>query len=151
MSVRIGRGRALLATALLLWLVLLAACAPGNVAPATLRVLTPTADPVATRSTADALSHIHNAAADDMPLSASITFTADITYDQATAILRGHVYPWTCDEPRSNVPPSAAEQLANFARWHSLNMFYPAWDELVRIAASPQVVSVEGGALYPCP
>ncbi|HEU4784518.1 MAG TPA: hypothetical protein VFS83_14350 [Ktedonobacterales bacterium] len=151
MTWRMGRIQAWLATALLLWL---AACAPGVVAPAVPAVLhspTPTTFPNATRSVADALSHIHNASADDMPLSASITFTADTTFDQATAILRGHVYPWTCDEPRSNVPPSVAEQHANFARWHSLNMFYPAWDELVRIAASPQVVSVEGGTLYPCP
>jgi hypothetical protein len=148
---RTGRVRALLAMALLLWLVLLAACAPANVAPAILHSPTPTAGSVATRSAAGALSHIHNASANNMPLSATITFTADTTYDQATAILRGHVYPWTCDEPRSNVPPSAAEQLANFATRHSLNMFYPAWDELVRIATSPQVVSVEGGALYPCP
>ena len=148
MAWRMGRIHALLATTLLLWL---AACAPGMVAPATLHSLTPTAVPVSTRSAANALSHIHNASADNMPLSASITFTADTTYDQATAILRGHVYPWTCDEPRSNVPPSLAVQQANFAAWHSLNMFYPAWDELVRIAASPQVVSVEGGALYPCP
>ncbi len=148
MTWRTGRIQALLASALLL---VLAACAPGTVAPATLHSPTSTALPASTRSAADALSHIHNASADDMPLSASITFTADTTYDQATAILRGHVYPWTCDEPRSNLPPSTAEQLANFARWHSLNMFYPAWDELVRIASSSQVVSVEGGALYPCP
>ena len=148
MTWRAGRVQALLASALLL---VLAACAPGTVAPATLQSPTPTAAAASTRTTADALSHIHNASADDMPLSASITFTADTTYDQAAAILRGHVYPWTCDEPRSNVPPSVAEQLANFAAWHSLNMFYPAWDELVRITSSPQVVSVEGGALYPCP
>ncbi len=140
--------QALLATALLL---LVAACAPGNVAPAVLHSPTLTVVPASTRLAADALSRIHNASADDMPLSATVIFTADTTFDQATAILRGHVYPWTCDEPRSNVPPSVAEQLANFAARHSLNMFYPAWDELVRIAASPQVVSVEGGALYPCP
>lgn len=151
MGRRIGWVQTLLATALLLWLLLLAACAPGTVAPSMLHSPAPTAFPVSTRSAADALSHMHNASADDMPLSASIIFTADTTYDQATAILRGHVYPWTCDEPRSNVPPSVAEQRANFATSHSLNMFYPAWDELVRIAASPQVVSVEGGALYPCP
>lgn len=148
MSWRIGRVTPLLAMMLLL---LLAGCAPGTVAPATSRTPTSTATTVSTRTTADALSHIHNASADDMPLSASITFTADTTFDQATAILRGHVYPWTCDEPRSNVPPPLAEQHARFARWHSLNMFYPTWDELVRIAASPRVVSVEGGALYPCP
>jgi hypothetical protein len=97
------------------------------------------------------LSHIHNASPKDWSLFASITFTADTTYDQAQAILRGHVYPWTCDEPRSNVPPPAAELRANFAAGHYLLMSYPTWDELMRIASSPQVVSVEGTPLYPCP
>ena len=146
MTRRTGQIRALLATALLLWL---AACAPGNVASAALHSPTPTAHPVSTRPAADALSHIHNASADDMPLSASITFTADTTYDQATAILRGHVYPWTCDEPRSNTPP-LAELRANFAAGHYLLMSYPTWDELTRIASSLRVVSVEGTPLYPC-
>ena len=148
MAPRIGLVKPLL---LALTLLLVAACAPEIALPATSHALAPKATTVSTRTTADALTHIHNASADNMPLSATITFTADTTFDQATAILRGHVYPWTCDEPRSNVPPPLAEQLANFAARHSLNMFYPAWDELVRIAASPQVVSVEGGALYPCP
>ena len=148
MAPRIGLVKPLL---LALTLLLVAACAPGTALPATSHALAPTATTVSTRTTADALTHIHNASAGNMPLSATITFAADTTFDQATAILRGHVYPWTCDEPRSNVPPPVAEQLANFAKWHSLNMFYPAWDELVRIAASPRVVSVEGGALYPCP
>jgi hypothetical protein len=145
---RMGRIHALLAMALLL---LLAACAPGTAAPVMLHSPTPTAVPSATRSAADALSHIHNASADNMPLSASITFTADTTYDQATAILRGHVYPWTCDEPRSDEPPPLAVLHANFAKSHGLLMSYPTWDELVRIASSPQVVSVEGTSLYPCP
>ncbi len=131
-------------------LLLLAACAPGRVAPATLHSSTPTATTASTRTTADALSRIHNASPDYIPLFASITFTRATTYDQATAILQGHVYPWTCDEPRSNVPPPPAEQRANFAAWHGLLMSYPTWDELVRIASSPQVVSVEGTALYPC-
>jgi hypothetical protein len=104
-----------------------------------------------TRTTADALSHIHNASPEDWPLFASITFTADTTYDQATAILHRHFYPWTCDEPRSNEPPPLAVLHANFAKWHGLLMSYPTWDELVRIASSPQVVSVEGTSLYPCP
>lgn len=145
---KIGRVHALLATTLLLWL---AACAPGTGVLSTLHSRTPTADPVSTRSAADALSHIHNASAKDWPLFATITFTADTTFDQATAILRGHFYPWTCDEPRSNVPPPLAEQRADFATAHTLRMSYPTWDELTRIASSPQVVSVEGGALYPCP
>jgi len=148
MAPRLGLVKPLL---LALALLLVAACAPAIALPATSRTPTSTPTTVSTRTQADALTHIHNASAHNLPLSATVIFTADTTYDQATAILQGHVYPWTCDEPRSNVPPPLAEQLANFAKWHSLNMFYPAWDELVRIASSPQVVSVEGGALYPCP
>jgi hypothetical protein len=143
-----GRIHALLAMALLLWL---AACAPGTAAPAPLHSPTPIVVPASTRSAADALSRIHNASPKDIPLFASITFTSDTTYDQAIAILRGHVYPWTCDEPRSDEPPPLAVLQANFAKWHGLLMSYPVWDELVRIASSPQVVSVDGTSLYPCP
>jgi hypothetical protein len=104
-----------------------------------------------TRTDADARGRIHNASPGYIPLFASVTFTVDTTYDQAQAILRGHVYPWTCDEPRSDAPPPLAEQQANFAAWHGLLMSYPTWDELARIASSPQVVSVDGTPLYPCP
>jgi hypothetical protein len=142
------RVQALLAMALLM---LLAACAPGTTASSTLHSSTRTAVPVSTRSAADALSHIHNASPKDIPLFTSITFTADTTYDQATAILHRHFYPWTCDEPRSDEPPPLAVLHANFAKSHGLLMSYPTWDELVRIASSPQVVSVEGTSLYPCP
>lgn len=151
MKRKIGRGSALLATTLLIWLVLLAACAPEIASPATSRPPAPTAATASTRTTADAMSHIHNASPEDWPLFASITFTADTTYDKATAILHGHFYPWTCDEPRSDEPPPLAVLQANFAKWHGLLMSYPTWDELVRIASSPQVVSVEGTSLYPCP
>ena len=137
----------LLAVALLL----VAACAPGSVSPATARAPTPTATTAATRTTADALSRIHNASPDQFSLFASVTFTTDTTYNQAYAIMRGHVYPWTCDEPRSNTPPPLSVQRANFAAWHGLLMSYPTWDELLRIASAPQVVSVEGTPLYPCP
>lgn len=123
---------------LLLWLV---ACASS---PRSATAHSPTATP-------DPLSRIHNASPNDFTLFASVTFTADTTYDQALAIMRGHVYPWTCDEPRSNDPPSPAEQRANFAAGHYLLVSYPTWDELVRIASSPQVVSVEREVLYPCP
>jgi hypothetical protein len=135
-------------------LLLVTACAPGMVSsltPAARHSATQTAIPAATRTAAEALSHIHNASPRFIPLFASVTFTVDTTYDQATAILRGHVYPWTCDEPRSNEPPSPAVQQTNFAAWHGLLMSYPVWDELERIASSPQVISVEGTALYPCP
>jgi hypothetical protein len=132
-------------------LLLVAACAPGSVSPATARAPTPTVTTAATRTTADALSHIHNASPDQFSLFASVTFTTDTPYDQAVAILRGHVYPWTCDEPRSNIPPPLSVQQANFGAWHGLLMSYPTWDELLRIASAPQVVSVEGTPLYPCP
>lgn len=137
----------LLAVALLL----IAACAPGSVSPATSRAPTPTVNTASTRTTADALSHIHNVSPGNFTLFASITFTVDTTYDQAVAIMRGHIYPWTCDEPRSNTPPPSTEQRTNFATWHGLLMSYPTWDELVRIASVPQVVTVEGTPLYPCP
>jgi hypothetical protein len=125
---------------------LLVACAPG-----TTRSPAPTATTASTRTTADALSHIHNASPDQFSLFASVTFTTDTTYDQAVAIMRGHVYPWTCDEPRSNTPPPLSVQRANFATWHGLLMSYPTWEELLRIASAPQAVSVEGTPLYPCP
>ena len=137
----------LLAVALLLG----AACTPGSASPATLRAPTPTVTTAATRTAADALSHIHNASPDQFSLFASVTFTTDTTYDQAYTIMRGHVYPWTCDEPRSNTPPPLSVQQANFGAWHGLLMSYPTWDELLRIASAPQVVSVEGTPLYPCP
>ncbi len=148
MSWRTGLVKTLLLAVLLL---LVAACAPGSGSPVASRAPTPTAATASTRTTVDALAHIHNASPDQFSLFASITFTTDTTYNQATAILRGHVYPWTCDEPRSNVPPSVAEQQASFAAGHYLLMSYPTWDELTRIASSPRVVSVEGTPLYPCP
>ena len=137
--------KSLLLVTLLLWL---GACASS---PATLHSPTPTAASIATRTAAEALARIHNASPKNIPLFASITFTADTTYDQAVAILRRHFYPWTCDEPRSPDPPPLAELHANFAASHGLLMSYPTWDELARIATAPQVVSVEGTALYPCP
>ncbi len=69
----------LLAVALLL----VAACAPGSVSPATARAPTPTVTTAATRTTADALSRIHNASPDQFSLFASVTFTTDTTYNQA--------------------------------------------------------------------
>lgn len=94
---------------------------------------------------------IHHASPDYIPLFARITFTGDTTYDQATAMLNGHIYPWTCDEPRSNDHPSPAQQQAGFAASHTLLVSYPQWDELLRIASSPQVIAVDGASLYPCP
>jgi hypothetical protein len=140
---------------LVVLIVLVAACAPRDVesavTSAALRSPTPTAALVATRTTAEALSHIHHAAPDSFTLFARIVFTSNTTYDQATAILHGHIYPWTCDAPRSNDQPPLSVQRANFAARHSLLISYPTWDELMRIASSPQVISVEGTPLYQCP
>lgn len=153
LSPSIGPVKLLLLAVLLLavLLLLVAACAPGAVSSLTPTASVPLSPTPSPTIAADALSRIHNASPTYIPLFASITFTVDTTFDQATAILRGHVYPWTCDEPRSNDPPPLAEQRANFAAWHGLLMSYPTWDELEHIASSPQVVSVEGTPLYPCP
>lgn len=148
LSPSIGPVKLLLLAALLL---VVAACAPGAISSLTPTASVPPSPTPSPTIAADALSRIHNASPTYIPLFASITFTADTTFDQATAILRGHVYPWICDEPRSNEPPPLAEQRANFAAWHGLLMSYPTWDDLEHIASSPQVVSAEGTALYPCP
>lgn len=121
----------------------LVACAPGVANPARQPGPTPT-------SSGGALARIHNVAPGEFILFARITFTADTNYDQAAAILKGHIYPWTCDDPRSPTPPAVADERASFASSHTLLMSYPSWDELTRIAASPQVVSVERIALYQC-
>jgi hypothetical protein len=73
-----------------------------------------------------------------------------VPYDEAVALLREHLYPWTCDDPRSPTPPPADQQRASFAVTHALLVSYPTWDELTRLAASPQVVSIDGVALYQC-
>ena len=99
----------------------------------------------------DPLARIHNVTPNAMPLFASIVFTPATTFDQAVAIIGGDPYPWTCDEPRSPVAPSLAEQRAAFATAHWLLISYPQWNQLMRIAAAPQVVSVEAAPLYPCP
>jgi hypothetical protein len=84
-------------------------------------------------------------------LFASITFTSATTFDQAVAVLGGALYPWTCDDPPTPVPPSPADQRAAFTGSHMLLVSYPTWDHLVQIAASPLVVSVDGTSLYQCP
>jgi hypothetical protein len=38
-----------------------------------------------------------------------------------------------------------------FAANHYLLVSYQTWDSLLHIASSPQVVSVDGTPLYPCP
>ena len=94
---------------------------------------------------------IRNVTPNAIPLFASIIFTPSTTYEQAVAIIGGDPYPWTCDEPRSNIPPPLSERQQAFASTHALLISYPVWDQLQRIASSPSVVMVEGTPLYPCP
>jgi hypothetical protein len=119
------------------------ACAPSGALPAP-NAPSPT-------GASDPVSRIHNATPDYVPLFARITFVPSTTHEQAVVVLGREPYPWQCDDPRTPVPPPLAEQRARFAASHALLISYPAWDELTRIAASPQVVSVDGTALYQCP
>jgi hypothetical protein len=114
--------------------------------------LTPTTSPAfpAGTDTPNPDAKIHNATSQDIPLFVSITFTPATTFDQAVAVLGGALYPWTCDDPRTPVPPSLDEQRAIFAGSHTLLISYPTWERLVQVAASPLVVSVDGTALYQC-
>jgi hypothetical protein len=114
--------------------------------------LTPSVSPAlpAGGTTPNPVAKIHNATSQDIPLFVSVAFTPATTFDQAVAALAGVLYPWTCDDPRTPVPPSLDEQRANFAGTHTLLISYPTWDRLLQIAASPLVVSVDGAALYQC-
>lgn len=111
--------------------------------------------------TVNPLSRIHNMGPDTAPLFVRVTFTPTTTYQQAVAIVQNgptpaHVYPWTCDDPRTPTPPSDAdlraafEGSASFKGAHSVLLSYAPWDAITRIAASPQVVSIEPDALYQC-
>jgi hypothetical protein len=127
------------------------ACAQGSSVSSMLRAPTPTAIAASTRTEAEATSRIHNVSPGGFTLFARITFTIGTTYDQAAAILGGRVYPWTCDDPAAPTPPPVVDQRAGFSSTHTLLISYGGWDELVRIARSPQVVSVDADPLYPCP
>jgi hypothetical protein len=87
-------------------------------------------------------------------LFASITFTPSTTFDQAVAILKAAgqtPYPWICDDPRTPVPPSLAQQRTEFLSSHQLRLSYPNDNQLNQIASSPQVVSVDPYPAYICP
>jgi hypothetical protein len=104
----------------------------------------------------DPLSRIHTAGPNNIPLFVRITFTPATSYAQAVALLEAGPgarapYPWTCDEPRSPTPPPLSDRQAAYAASHSLLLSYAVWDELVWIASAPQVVSVDGTYVYPCP
>jgi hypothetical protein len=97
------------------------------------------------------LAKIHNATSQNVPLFVSVAFTPATTFDQAVSALGGAPYPWTCDDPRTPVPPSLDEQRTIFAGTHTLLLSYPNWEHLVQVAASPLVLSVDGAVLYQCP
>jgi hypothetical protein len=125
-------------------------CAPGARQPieqSAAATATSTPSPSPTIS-ADAASRIHGASPNSVPLFASILFTPSTTYAQAVAIIGGSPYPYSCDGvPRT--PEPAPE--TTFASSHYLLLSYQTWDSLLRLASSPQVVSVDGEVLYPCP
>lgn len=135
------RSKALALALLLALLLVVGACAPG-------RVVSTESTPV---RTVNPQGRIRNVTPNAIPLFASIIFTPSTTYEQAVAIIGGDPYPWTCDEPRSNIPPPLSERQQAFASTHALLISYPVWDQLQRIASSPSVVMVEGTPLYPCP
>jgi hypothetical protein len=87
-------------------------------------------------------------------LFASVTFTGATTYEQAVALLSeaGTIpYPWTCDDPRTPVPPPPDQLRAAFASSHQLLLSYPMDDQVNRLAASTLVLSVDVAPLYMCP
>jgi hypothetical protein len=104
----------------------------------------------------DPLSRIHNVGPNNWRLFVRITFTPPTTYEQAVAVLETGPgarppYPWPCDEPPSPTPPPLSDRQAAYAATHTLLISYPVWDELIWIASAPQVVSVDGTYVYPCP
>ena len=121
---------------------------PGSTVTSQTRIpdVTPT-----NASTINPRGRIRNVTPNALPLFATIHFTAATTYEQAVAIIGGDPYPWWCDEPRSNIPPPISERQHSFATTHWLLISYPVWDQLTRIASSPNVTLVEGTVLYPCP
>jgi hypothetical protein len=142
-TVRKGECRFILAVLVLAVCVAgLTACAPSG-ASLSSSSSTPTA-------TVDPLSRIHNATPSSIPFVVAVRFRPSTTFDQAVAILGSTRYPWGCDDPRTPIPPSLDEQRAAFDTSHTLFIEYPSWDQLTHIAASPQVTSVDGVALYQC-
>jgi hypothetical protein len=128
----------------------LAGCASGarqpiEQSPASAVTLTPSPSPTIS---ADAVSRIHGASPSYVPLFASILFTPSTTYAQAIAIIGGPPYPYSYDGvPRT---PEPAPQTI-FATRRYLLVSYQTWDSLLHLASSPQVVSIDGMPLYPCP
>ena len=87
-------------------------------------------------------------------LFASVTFTSATTYEQAVALLSEAgttSYPWTCDDPRTPVPPPPDQLRAAFASSHQLLLSYPMDDQLNRLASSALVLSVDATPMSMCP
>ena len=94
---------------------------------------------------------MRNVTPNAVPLFARIDFAPSTTYEQAAAILGRVHYPWTCDEPNSNIPPPLSERQKAYATIRLLLISYSDWYQLIHIVSSPSVNLVEGTALYPCP
>lgn len=141
--------RLALAGLLLVATVALGACAPQPMSIAAAQTAT------ATRI-ADPRSRIHNITPSSSALFVRVTFTGSTSYDQAVAVLEGGPSgeapdPWGCDDPRSPTPPPLDVRASAYDGSHTLLIEYPRWDEMLWIASSPLVVSVDGGAVYMCP
>jgi hypothetical protein len=123
------------------------ACASSGRRPIFASVPTVTPSPSPTIS-ADAAARIHGASPSYVPLFASVLFAPATTFAQAVAIIGGPPYPYSCD----GVPwtPEQTPQ-TTFAASHYLLVSYQTWDSLLHLASSPQVISVDGTPLYPCP
>ncbi len=150
MTVSMGQLRALGVGATLLLLTGLLACASGAHQPieqssASAATITPSPSPTIS---VDAVSRIHGASPSYVPLFASILFTPSTTYAQAVAIIGGPPYPYSCDGVPQTPEPTPQ---TIFATSHYLLVSYQTWDSLLHLASSPQVVSVDGTPLYPCP
>jgi hypothetical protein len=118
---------------------------PPDQTPTIASTITPSPSPTIS---IDAVSRIHGASPSYVPLFASILFTPSTTYAQAVAIIGGPPYPCSCDGvPRTPEPTPET----TFATSHYLLVSSQTWDSLLHLASVPQVVSVDGMPLYPCP
>jgi hypothetical protein len=114
--------------------------------------------PLASSSTTPALPslslHRNHVTPGTDPLFVRVTFAETTTYEQAIASLQAvgqREYPWTCDDPRTPVPPPLAERRAAFARSHFLLIDYPSDAQLNQLATLPQVTSIDAYPSYMCP
>jgi hypothetical protein len=113
--------------------------------PSAVFIVTPSPSPAIS---AAAVSRIHGASPSYVPQFASVRFTSATTYAQAVAIIGGPPYPYSCDGVPQTPEPRPE---TTFATSHYLLISSQSWDRLLRLASSPQVVSIDGTPLYPCP